>query len=155
MVGGEPGAAALAVAGAGPQGGDGLAGDQPAFAGELVDDRERGGNPFRGVDDDRDGGDMAAQLQETVAVRRVVAVKAPDAALGGGAAEPGRAQPADDGTVDRLPVVLDRFGGVDHELVPQRHAMVIGAGQLGRGGEQQAIPLADADAFEREQRTLQ
>ena len=37
----------------------------------------------------------------------------------------------------------------------QRHAMVIGAGQLGRGGEQQAIPLADADAFEGEQRTLQ
>jgi hypothetical protein len=155
MVSGEPCAAALAVAGAGPQGGDSLAGDQPVFAGELVYDRKRSGNPLPGVDHDRDGGDMAAQLQEAVAVRRVVAVKAPDAALGGGAAEPGRAQPADDGPVDRLPVVQGRLGGVDHELVPKRHAVVIGAGQLGRGGEQKAVPLADANAFQGEQRALQ
>ena len=50
----------------------------------------------------------------------VVAVEAPDAAQGGRAADPGRAQPADDGAVDRLAVVQGRLGGVDHELVPQR-----------------------------------
>jgi hypothetical protein len=90
MVAGEPGAAALAVAGTGPHGGDDLAGDEPLFAGQLVDDRKRRGDPLRGVDDDRDRGDVAAQLQQPVAVRRVVAVEAPKAALGGGAAEPGR-----------------------------------------------------------------
>src|SRR5580704_9390027 len=108
MVGGEPGSAALAAPGAGPHGGDDLAGDEPAFTGELVDDRKRRGDPVRAVDDDRHGGDVPAQLQQPVAVRRVVAVETPDAALGGGAAEPGRAQTADDGPVDRLPVVLDR-----------------------------------------------
>src|ERR1700735_4978836 len=94
MVSGEPGSAPLAVARAGPHGGDGLTGDEPAFAGELVDDRERRGDAFRGIDDDRDRGNMTAQLQEAVAVWRVVAVEAPDAALGRGAAEPGRTQPA-------------------------------------------------------------
>ncbi len=33
--------------------------------------------------------------------------------------------------------------------------MVIGAGQLGRGGEQGAVPLAEADAFQGKQRPLQ
>ena len=53
---------------------------------------------------------------------RVVAVESPDAAQGGRAADPGGAQPADDGAVDRLALVQRRLGGVDHELVPQRHA---------------------------------
>jgi len=69
----------------------------------------RHGNALGGIDDDGDGWDVAAQLQKTVAVRRVIAVKAPDTAQGGGAAEPGRAQPADDGAVDRLAVVLRRL----------------------------------------------
>ena len=42
----------------------------------------------RGVDHDRDGGDVPAELEQPVAVRRVVAVEAPDAALGGRAAIP-------------------------------------------------------------------
>src|ERR1700689_2666201 len=109
MVGSEPRPPALAPPGTGPHGRDDLAGDEPAFTGELVDDRERRGDPVRRVDDDRDGGDVTAELQQPVAVWRVVAVEPPDAALGGGAAEPGRAQPADDGPVDRLPVVLDRL----------------------------------------------
>jgi hypothetical protein len=97
---------------------------------------------------------VAAQLQQPVTVRRVVAVEAPDAALGGRAAEPGRTQPADDGPVDRLAVALGRFGGVHHELVPQREAGLIGAGP-GLGGQQPSLPLADADAFEGERRARQ
>src|SRR6266566_3427768 len=81
---------------------DGLAGHQPALAGELVDDRIRSGDALGGVDDDRDGGHVPAQLEQPVAVRGVVAVEAPDAAQRGGAAEPGRTQPPDDGAVFRL-----------------------------------------------------
>lgn len=47
MVAGEPGPASLAVRGAGPHGRDGLTGDEPVFAGELVGDRERRGDAFR------------------------------------------------------------------------------------------------------------
>jgi hypothetical protein len=146
------GAAELKLLPAGPHGGDRLAGDQPAFAGELVDDVERRGDALRAVDHDRDGGDVPAQLQQPVAVRRVVAVEAPHAAQGGRAAEPGRAQPPDDRAVDRLAVVQRRLGGVDHELVPQRHAVLVGGGQRVGRGQQPPVPLADADALEGEQR---
>ena len=57
---GKPRSPALAAAAAGPQGGDDLAGDESAFGGELVDDGKRRGDPVRGVDNDRDGGDVAA-----------------------------------------------------------------------------------------------
>src|SRR6185437_15054762 len=97
---------------------DGLAGHQPALAGEVGDDRVSPGDALGGVDDDRDGGHVPAQLQQPVAVRGVVAVEAPDAAQRGGAAEPGRAQPPDDRAVHRLALVSDRLGGVDHELLP-------------------------------------
>jgi hypothetical protein len=87
-------------------------------------------------------------------VRGVVAVETPDAALGGGAADPGRAEPPDDGAVDRLALVLDGFGGVDHELLPQGHAVLVAAGRRLRGGEALAVAFADADALEGEQRAV-
>ena len=56
---------------------------------ELVDDLKRPGSPLGGVDRDRAHGYMTANLQELVAVRRVVAVKAPDATQAGGAGSAG------------------------------------------------------------------
>src|SRR5690242_5261706 len=110
------------------QGGKVLHRDEPALAGELVDHRERGGDPLRGVDGDRHGGDVAAPLDQPVAVREMVAVEAPDAAQGGGAADPGRTEPAHDGPVNRMAVALGCLGRVDHELLP-------GTGSWpGRGG---------------------
>ena len=106
------------------------------------------GDPLGGVDDDRDGGDVPAQLQQPVAVRGVVAVKAPDAAQRGGAAEPGRTKPPDDRAVHRLALVPDRLRGVDHQLLPPA---VSGGWQ----GQALAVPLADADALQGEQRAAQ
>src|SRR5690348_10383356 len=125
-------------------GGDVLDGDEPALAGELVDHRERGGDPLRGVDDDRHGGDVAAPLEQPVAVREMVAVETPDAALGGGAADPGRTKPAHDGPVNRVAVALGRLRRVDHQLLPLARSWP------GRGGGQEpAVPLADLDALQR------
>jgi len=79
-----------------PRRGNRLAGHQALFPGQLVDDGERHRDPLRGVDHDRDGRDVPAKLQQPVPVRRVVTVEAPDAALGGRAADPRGAQPPDD-----------------------------------------------------------
>ena len=57
-----------------------LAGHESVLGGELVDDLERASGPLGGVDEDRDDRHVAAQLEEAVAVRRVLAVEAPDAA---------------------------------------------------------------------------
>src|SRR4029077_4945167 len=48
---------------------DGLAGHQPALAGEVVDDRVSPGDALGGVDDDRHGGDGAAPLRQPGAAR--------------------------------------------------------------------------------------
>src|SRR4029077_19637976 len=128
------------------QPGGGLAGHHAALAGQLVDYGVPPGDPPGGVDDDRDGGHVPAQLQQPVAGRDMVAVKAPDAAPRGGAAEPGRTQPTDDRAVHRLALVPRRLRGVDHELLPLRRPVLAGS------GEALAVPLADADALQGKQR---
>ena len=61
-------------------GGHHLAGNQAVFRGELIDNSKRLRYPFRGVDNNRHGGDMSAELKGTVAVWLVVAGKSPYAA---------------------------------------------------------------------------
>ena len=112
-----------------PYGGHPLARYQALLGGELIDDGEGGGDALGRVDDDRERRDVPAELQQTVAVRRVVAVETPDAPLRGRTAEPGTAQPLDDCAVHRLAVVQGRLGRVDHELVPDRHAALVRARQ--------------------------
>ena len=155
MVRGQPRATPAPVTRGGAQGGDGLAGDEPVLAGELVDDGEGGGDPLRGVDHDGHHGHMAAQLQDAVAVRRVVAVEPPDPAQGGGTADPRGAQPPDHGAMHRLAAVLGRLGAEDHELVPQRHAVLVGGRQRGGRGEEPPVTLAHLDPFEGGQRAAQ
>jgi hypothetical protein len=64
---------------------------------------------FRDVDHRRHDRHAPAQLQQPVAVRCVVAVVSPDAALTGRAADPGRTQAPDDRAVDGLAVVPGRL----------------------------------------------
>jgi MerR family transcriptional regulator, redox-sensitive transcriptional activator SoxR len=80
---GEPETAVALGAAQRGEGRDHLAGHQAAVARHLVDDGERRGDPLRRVDDNRDDRDMSAQLDELVAMRRVGAVEAPDAAQRG------------------------------------------------------------------------
>ena len=103
---------------------------------------------------------MPAQLEQPVAMRRMVAVETPHAALGGRAADPGGAQPPDDRAVDRLAVVKCGLRGVNHELLRQRQvgwrqtSLVgdrLGLRHRWRAAEQFAVPLADADALEGQQ----
>ena len=85
---------------------------------------------LRRVDDDRHDRDAAAQLPEGVAVRRVVAVVAPDPAQARRRpprrrrAAPGRAAPRAAAVVARL------LAGVDHELLPDAEPGRVG----GRAG---------------------
>src|ERR1700727_1401559 len=78
-----------------------LARDQAGAGRELVDDPERDGDPGRGVDHAGHGGYVPGELEQPVAVRGVRAVEAPDPELGGGAGDPGRPEPEDDGQVER------------------------------------------------------
>src|ERR1044072_9178194 len=71
-----------------------LAGDEPAVAGQLVDDREPLAHPIGRVDDHADHAGTAPQLPERVAVRRVVAVVAPRAPQRRRAGRAGAAQAA-------------------------------------------------------------
>src|ERR1700728_1293344 len=62
---------------------DHLAGDEPGLRGELVDDLERAGDAFGGIDHDRDDRNVPAELEQFVAVRGVSAVEPPDSAQAG------------------------------------------------------------------------
>jgi len=98
---------------------------------------------------------VPAELQQPVAVRGLVTVKAPHAPLRGGTGKARGAQPADDRAVHRLPVVQRGLGCVDHQLVPQRQAALVGAGQGGRRAQQLSVPLADPDPLQCQQRPPQ
>ena len=88
-------------------------------------------------------------------MRRAITVKAPDAAVGGGAADPGGTQPAHDGAVNRLAVVQGRFGCVDRQLLPEREAMVIYSRRLIRAIDVPPVALADTDPLQGYQRAPQ
>jgi len=60
------------------------------FLGEFIDDVECGEDALRGVDHRRDHGYVPVKLQETIAVRRALIMKTPDAAVCRGATDPGR-----------------------------------------------------------------
>ena len=107
------------------------------------------------VDHDRDGGHVPAQLEDPVAVRRVVAVEPPDPAERGRAAHPGGAKPPDEGTVQRLASVLGRFGTEHRELAPERHAVFVGARQRIGRAEELSVALADLDPFHGGQRAAE
>jgi hypothetical protein len=107
------------------------AGDQPAFASDLVDDVKRGRDAVRGVDHDRDDGYVTAQLREMIAVRRPIAAKAPDATVSSRAADLSGPEPPHDGAVDGLAFVLGRFGGVDRDLLPEREAIALDSIDVG------------------------
>ena len=53
---------------------------QPGLVGELIHDLERSCDPLGSVDDDRHHRDVAAKLEQPIAVRRVVAVEPPNSA---------------------------------------------------------------------------
>jgi hypothetical protein len=115
----------LKLPGSRSYGGKDRAGDKPAFARDLVDDVKGGRDAFCGVDHDRDDGYVTAQLQEMIAVRRPIAMKAPDATVSRRAADLSGTESPHDGAVDRLTIVLGRFGRVDRKLLPEREPMVI------------------------------
>jgi hypothetical protein len=103
---GEPEAAADSFLGPCRCGRDHFAGHEPSFCGDLVDDRERFGDALGTVDHDRDRWDMAAELEELVAVGRVVSVEPPDAADGGRSGDVGGSESPDESAVKWLAVIL-------------------------------------------------
>jgi hypothetical protein len=58
-------------------------------------------------------------------------VEAPEAAVGRGAVDPGRTEPAHDGPVDRLPLLPGRLRGAGRELALEREAALAGSGYDG------------------------
>ena len=104
------------------------------------------------VDDHRDDRHAPAQLPEAVAVGRVVAVVAPDAAQRRGAGRAGGAQRAHELDVERSLRVARLLAAVDHQLLPHRQpGRVGGRDRLGHG-QPPAVALAHAHALERQQR---
>jgi hypothetical protein len=96
---------------------------------------------------------VAAKLKEAVSVGRLVAMEAPDSAEAGRAAGFGvLSQLSDDCAVKRLFTVSGAFRAVDHQLLPDREAMLVGARQGVGGVEELPITLADSDALERDDR---
>ena len=76
---------------------------------------------------------------------------APDPAQRGGAGGVGLAQATDQRGVERLAGVARLLAGVDHELLPDAQAGVVGLGHMRWLGEPGAVALADAHALERHQ----
>src|SRR4051794_4997390 len=99
----------------GAEGGDHLACDKSGLAGELVDDGEPSADAVGRVDDDAHDRHATAQLPEGVAVGRMVAVVAPDAAQARGAGCAGPPQFPDEPAVGRVSVVV----GLPTRVVPQ------------------------------------
>src|SRR5690242_19286268 len=91
---------------------DELARDQAGVGRELVDDLEPAPCAFLGIDDHREDGRAAAQLQQAIAMWLVVAVVPPDPAQAGRAGSTGLAQRTDH-------VLVLRRATVDHELLQE------------------------------------
>ena len=85
----------------------------------------------------------------------VAAREAPDASQRGGSAGAGAAQPLHDRAVHGLPVVQRPFRGEDHELLPHRHAVAVGAGQCVRSFDEFAVALAHAHPLQGDQRAAE
>ena len=119
---------------------------QPVAGGQPVDQRTSAAALGR-VDRGDQHGYAAAELEERVAVRRVVAVEAPDPPQRGRARDARRAQPADQRVRERLAAGA-RLLAADHRQLapPARRGVRV------RSGERRAVALADADALERPQR---
>jgi hypothetical protein len=86
-------------------------------------------------------------------VRRVIAVESPDAAQRGGAARPRLTQSLDERLVDRVAFERGGLRRVDHELLPEPQAVLVGAGKTLRLGEALTVSLAHPDPLDGQQRT--
>src|SRR5439155_2419455 len=121
---------------------DGLARNEAAARRHRGDDVKALLRAERVGDDRRHHRGLAAERQEPVAVRSVVAVVAPDAAQAGRAAGTRRAQAPDQLHVQRAPAAR-----VHGEPLPARVVV--------RPGERLAVAPAYADPFEREERVVE
>src|SRR5581483_4811428 len=139
----------------GVEGGDHLARDEAGLVGDLVNDAEPPLNPVWRVHDGRHDRHLAADVEEPVAVRWVVAGEAPDAAQAGGAARPLLAEPADQLDVERVIAMPVLLAGVDHQLLPDAETGLVLLGEVAGLGEELAVAFADADALERDDRVGQ
>ena len=97
-------------------------------------------------------GTCRRSCSKSIAMRRMVAVEAPDAAQACRAAGVGLAQPADERQVKRAAPVARLLGGVDHQLLPYGQSLLVGRREWGRRRQQLPVSLAHADSLEREQR---
>src|SRR5262249_15727627 len=116
---GKPGSADALVTVDEDNRGDHLAGHQPVFARELVDDLEAARDPVGPVDNDRRYRNTSTELKQPVAVRLPIAVEARGAAQDGRAAGGMRhSKVADQPSVDRRSVMEGGRRRVDHQLLP-------------------------------------
>src|SRR5262245_51516265 len=143
-----PGLSIVPASGEMPRERDELARDEAGLVGHLVDDAEEARQLARRLDDDGHDRHAAGPREQPVAVRRVLAGEAPDAAQRGRAARPLLPQAANELDVERVPAVARLLPGEDGQLVPR------GLPRL-RLRQQAPVALADAHALERRERRVE
>ena len=156
MVRGQARAAPPAVTRGGAQGGDGLGGDEPVLGGELVDDGEGRGDPLRGC---------RSRSVTTGTWRPSCRTRSPWGAWSPWNPQIPRSVVAPLIPAERSRRTMARCTGWPPcwaaselkimSLLPERHAVLVGARQRAGRGEQLPVTLAHLDPFERDQRAAQ
>ena len=134
------------------EGRDHLTRHEPCLGRAFVHDSEPPLDLVRRVDDRGHDRHAAADVEEPIAVRRVIAAEAPDTAEARGPARAFLSQAPDQLDGERVSTVARLLAGVDRQLLPDAEAVLVPLRKVPRPRQQASVALAHANPFERDDR---